>query len=460
MSALTLETIQQRKLDEYNGIAAQLAGMRDRQDNLTDAELSLVAVLRERKRKLGLELDDLKKERQHDAAVDALAQRISPAARTPYEQAARVYHAERTYRPDDAQRGAPTFLTDLFRGQVLHDPAANERLSRHGHEVEVDRPELLTRASTTGNVSGFVPPAYLTDLWAELARAGRPVANLCTRMPLPEAGMTVNIPRVTTGTSTGVQTAENASLATQDIDDTLLTVNVNTIAGYTDVSRQAIERGIGVEQLVLTDLASDYNSKLDAQVINGSGSSGQHLGLLNVSGTNLVTYTDASPTVPELWPKLADAVRQIVSQRYSGATGIVMTPLTWGWLLAATDTSGRPLIDASANGSGQNTMGTSATPQYNGAAGTVFGIPVWLSGNLPANLGAGTNETRIIAADFRDTVLFEDNGGAPVQLRFDAPLSSSLGVRLLAYGYSAFAGGRQPKAISVVGGTGLILPSL
>lgn len=460
MSSLTLDALYQRKLDEYNGIAAQLGGIRERQDSLTDAETSLVAVLRERKRKIGLELDALKAERERDAAVDKLAQQHVPAARSPYDGVARVHHAERTYRPDDAQRGAPGFLSDLYRGQVLHDPAANERLSRHGHEVEVDRPDLLTRAGTTGNVSGFVPPAYLTDLWAELARAGRPVANLCTRMPLPEAGMTVNVPRVTTGTTVGVQASENASLATQDIDDTLLTVNVNTIAGYTDVSRQAVERGIGVEQLVLTDLASDYNSKLDAQVISGSGSSGQHLGLLNVSGTNTVTYTDASPTVPELWPKLADAVRQIVSQRYTGATGIVMTPLTWGWLLAATDTSGRPLIDASANGSGHNTMGTSSAPQYEGAAGTIYGVPVYLSGNVPINLGSGTNETRIIAADFRDTVLFEDNGGAPVQLRFDAPLSSSLGVRLLAYGYSAFAGGRQPKAVSVIGGTGLILPSL
>ncbi len=460
MSALTLNMLHQRKLDEYNGIAAQLAGMRDRETSLTDAEVSLVAVLKERKRKLGLELDDLKLEREHDAAVDALAQQTVPAARSPYDVATRVYHAERTYRPDDAARGAPGFLSDLYRGQVLHDPGANERLSRHGHEVEVDRPELMSRASSTGSVSGFVPPMYLTELWAELARAGRPVANLCMKMPLPDVGMTVNIPRVTTGTSVAVQTAENAALATQDIDDTLLTVNVNTVAGYTDVSRQAVERGIGVEQLVLSDLAADYNAKLDTQVINGTGSSGQHLGILGVSGTTAVTYTDASPTVPELWPKLADMVRQIVSQRYTGATAVVMTPLAWGWLLAATDTAGRPLIDASANGSGQNTMGTSATPVYDGAAGTVFGVPVFLSGNIPANLGAGTNETRIIAADFRDLMLFEDNGGAPVQLRFDAPLSSTLGVRLLAYGYSAFAGGRQPKAISILGGTGLILPSL
>jgi hypothetical protein len=31
---------------------------------------------------------------------------------------------------------------------------------------------------------------------------------------------------------------------------------------------------------------------------------------------------------------------------------------------------------------------------------------------------------------------------------------------LVAYGYSAFAAGRQPKAISVLAGTGLITPAL
>lgn len=57
-------------------------------------------------------------------------------------------------------------------------------------------------------------------------------------------------------------------------------------------------------------------------------------------------------------------------------------------------------------------------------------------------------------------MLFEDESQAPAQLRFDEPLANTLTVRLVAYGYSAFAGGRQPKAISVVSGTGLIVPAL
>jgi HK97 family phage major capsid protein len=406
-------------------------------------------------------LNECKRLALEQAENDAAARDTKPTGvrrPTSYDGVARVGAEPRTYNRDDDRDGKPTFLKDLYASQVKRDPAAGERLARHGREIEVDNPGYAKRAVNTGAVSGFVPPQYMVELWAELARAGRPISNLCTRLPLPEIGMTVNVPRVTTGTTVAAQASENATVSNTDLDDTLLTVNVNTYAGYVDVSRQAIERGVIVEPLILGDLASDYNAKLDAAVVNGAGTSGTHLGILNVGSITTITYTDATPTVPELWPKMADMARQVVSQRFTGPTAICMTPLCWGWMLSVVDTTGRPLVDLL--GTGNNAAAVGGQPMYEGAAGRMFGVPVYLSGGIPANLGAGTNETRIIAADFRDLVLLEDESNAPAQLRFDEPLSNSLGVRLLAYGYSAAALGRQPKAISVVSGTGLILPSL
>lgn len=367
----------------------------------------------------------------------------------------RVGQEPRTYGDPRQNPSAPSFLRDLFAAQVRRDPAALGRLERHGREVEVDNPKWAARAANTGAVSGFTPPQYIADLFAEYARAGRPTANLCTPLPLPEVGMTVNIPRVTTGTIVGAQATENATVSNQDVDDTLLTVPVRTIAGYTDVSRQAVERTELVEQVIFADLAAAYSAELDRQIINGTGSSGEHLGLLGISGINAVTYTDASPTAGELWPKLVDAITRVQSVRFTGATGIVLHPKTWAMVLAGVDTTGRPLFNDAVVA--QNPMGVaSESPaQYGMPVGTILGIPVVVDGNVPINLGAGTNETRLIVADFRDIFLMEDTA-APVQLRFDEPLSSSLGVRLLAYGYSAFAGGRQPSAISAVAGTGMI----
>ena len=53
------------------------------------------------------------------------------------------------------------------------------------------------------------------------------------------------------------------------------------------------------------------------------------------------------------------------------------------------------------------------------------------------------------------------DGRAEVRQRVaEQPNAASLGVLYVVYSYSALAAGRQPKAISVVSGTRLILPAL
>lgn len=407
-------------------------------------------------------LKELLRQKAEDEYQLQLAREITPtgAQRPAYDSVARVGGEARTYRPDDDRAGRPSFLMDLARAQVYRDPSAAERLAQHTREMFTDRPELATnqRAIGTSAVVGLVPPQYLTDLYAELARAGRPVANACRRLPLPDKGMTVNISRVTTGTSAASQATQNSAVSETNADDTLLTVDVNTIAGQQTVSRQAVERGVLVEEVVMADLANAHNAELDRQVINGSGASGQHLGILGTSGIISVAYTDASPTVPELWPKLVDAVRQVAAQRFTRATHLVFNPLAWGWLLSEKDTTGRPLFSVGGSSGAFNTMGASDNAGYE-LSGEMLGADVIVSGNVPTNLGAGTNETRIIAADMRDAFLWED-AAAPLFIRAEQTNAASLGVTYVAYSYSAFTAGRQPKAVAVVSGTGLILPSL
>jgi hypothetical protein len=110
----------------------------------------------------------------------------------------------------------PAGRRDVYMSQVRNDPGAIERLARHGREVEADDPTFQSRAIGTSAVSGLVPPQYLTDLWAQLARAGRPVADLCTRLPLPPDGMSVNFSRITTGTTAAIQASEGASVSNTD----------------------------------------------------------------------------------------------------------------------------------------------------------------------------------------------------------------------------------------------------
>jgi HK97 family phage major capsid protein len=363
----------------------------------------------------------------------------------------------RTYQPaQDSGRG-PSFLRDLFNAQVRNDPEALSRLNRHGDEQRVEAPDLVERAVSTGGVAAFTPPAYLVSQWAELSRAGRPIANLCNRsIPLPATGMKVTIPRVTTGTEIEVQAAQGDTLGNQDLDDTALEIPVVSAGGYVDVTWQSLDRGELVQEVVLADLAADYATKLDQQVIYGTGLSGQALGLLGTSGIGAVTYTATTPSLVEMYPKVAELVGKIAGTRFTGATAIAMTPDLWYWMRGVLAEDNRPAIPDSDVGP-VNAFGVGGSLEYVETAGKLF-APVVLDGNIPKNLGTGTNETAIIAADWRDVMLLEENGGLPVQMRFDAPLAHQATARLVAWGYFAFTAGRQPSAVAKLTGTGLIRP--
>ena len=77
------------------------------------------------------------------------------------------------------------------------------------------------------------------------------------------------------------------------------TAAVATIGGVQTVSLQLVEQSpINLDELVLGALADDYAQRIDLFVINNNATNKR--GLLNVSGVNAVTYTDATPTVPEV----------------------------------------------------------------------------------------------------------------------------------------------------------------
>ena len=342
-----------------------------------------------------------------------------------------------------------SFFRDVFASQHRHDPAAQARIARHTAEMEVEY-----RDAGTGAFAGLVVPQYLTGLAADLARAGRPTANVCNRLPLPSAGMTINVSRVTTGSSTAIQATENSAVSETDLDDTLLTVNVRTVAGQQDVSRQALERGTGIDALIMGDLAASYAATLDSGIISGAGTSGTHLGILNTTGINSVTYTAATATIAGLWPKIIKAIGDVNENRYLPADVVIMHPRRLAWIQAQVDGNSRPIFVPTAN-MPQNAMGIGEVAGYGAVVGQIAGVDVVTDANIPTNLGSGTDEDRIIVARRADLILWEQGDGAPQLLRMDQTIGGSLTVKVVTYGYTGFTAGRYPTAVSVIAGTGL-----
>ena len=344
------------------------------------------------------------------------------------------------------------FFSDLYASQFHHDPSAQGRIARHSSEMDVEH-----RDGTTANYAGLVVPQYLVNLAAELARAGRPFANLCTAMPLGASGMTLNISRVTTGSTAAVQATENSAVSEQDIDDTLLTIDVRTIAGQQDISRQALDRGEGIDALIMADLSSAIATPLDEGCIYGDGTSGALLGLNNITGKNDVTFTSGSPTVALFYPKLMDAIQQINSNRYAGPDLIIMHPRRAAWLAAGVDGNDRPIVLPQTNVP-QNAMGHGPVAGYGLNGLQIAGIPVVADANISTTGGASNTEDSVFVVRRADMLLFE-SAGAPQMVRMDQTLGGQLTVKMVAFQYAAAVFGRYPAAISKVSGTGLIAPS-
>ena len=417
--------------------------------DLTEDESAKVDTLVEESRSLDSKIEKLTAQASADAKAAEARSSVAEVA-MPKVGGAKVTREARTYAPESEA----SFVKDAFSAKFNNDYAAQERLARHTREEEIER-----RSVGTGNFAGLVIPQYLVDLAAPLARAGRPTADFATnKMALPPAGMTLNISRMTTGTSTAVQAAENDAVSNTNADDTLLTVNVRTIAGQQDISKQAIERGTGIDQFIIQDLIRGWHTTLDNQILNGDGTGGSMLGINATPGINDVTYTDATPSVADLYPKLADAYQKIQTSVYQNPTHWIMHPRRLAFLLAGVDGSQRPLVLPALNGP-MNAVATGAGQAYYGNSGyTLMGLPIIADANVRTDAGASGTEDRIYCVNANEMHLWEQ-AGSPFALNFDATGAGSLTIKSVVYGYGAFTAGRYPGAVSIISGTGLVAPT-
>lgn len=394
------------------------------------------------------------KAEEMERAEQAKQVRDTPAnARKPaYDRVARVGTEERTYRKDQDPLGKG-FLMDICRQFSHQDVEAGGRLARHMQEERIERAEYLQRAVGTGAFTGLTVPQYLTDMYAPATAALRPFADVCNRHPLPEDGMSVNISRITTSSSAAIQSSENSAVSETNMDDTLLTVNVQTSAGQQTVSRQAIDRGTGIEDVTMQDLFNRVATNLDNTLINQATN-----GLTNVAQAN--TYTDASPSGAELYPKILAGAAGVEANLLAMGrpTHAVMHSRRWYWL-SSQMSSTWPIINWA--GLPVQAAGTadSSSMYASGPRGVLpSGLQVIVDNNIPTNLGAGTDEDEVYVVPNSECHLWEDEN-APMFIRAEQAAAASLGVLLVAYSYFAYTFARYTNGMQKVSGTGLVTPT-
>ena len=277
--------------------------------------------------------------------------------------------------------------------------------------------------------ASFLPggsvPAFVGMEFATALRTRAVLPGVIRVEPLPESGLKVETPRIATATSAAIQASEASAASETDLDSDTVTSPVVTIAAQQDMSDQLFERSSGgtMDIYLATELGEALAAVLDAQIISGSGSSGQLRGILNVSGVTAVTKTNGSPTAVTNYAAIGDLVKQ-ASDAYGGMVDtLVMAPRRLAFI--------------------KSKLGY--VPEW-------LGLRAVASSAVPTNLGASTNEDRIIALPGQEIILHVDPPSFGV---FPDVLSGTMETRYQARLYAALLAGRKPAAIGVMSGTEL-----
>jgi hypothetical protein len=185
-------------------------------------------------------------------------------------------------------------------------PGASRRSGLLELRASAERRDL-TRTDGAGGY--FVPPLHLIDEYAAgrapAARSSRPAArSRCPAAPTPSTcRRSPPAPRPPSRRPTTPRSPKT------DLTDALITVPVRTIAGQQDMAMQLLDqspspstRSSSPTSSPTTSSAARTRPSTAPAPRPGQGHPRRR------SGGNAITYTDASPTVPELYPKIADAL--------------------------------------------------------------------------------------------------------------------------------------------------------
>lgn len=230
-----------------------------------------------------------------------------------------------------------------------------------------------------------------------------------------------------------------------------ITANVFTAAGLAVVSNQLLQdANPSVDALAIADITKRLVALEETAFLNGTGT-GQPLGILNTPGIGATTATDATGTaVATALDAVLDAIAA-VETNHGAPSAILMHPRTWTAILKYKPASGAYLIAPNVP-FGQTDVQSPRTVAR-GPVRELWGYPVVLSNRIPTNLGAGTNESRIIVGDFREALIL-DRMGMTVDESAHFLFTTNQTVFRVEERVG-FTAARTPLAFNVVGGTAL-----
>jgi hypothetical protein len=332
-----------------------------------------------------------------------------------------------TYEPASPH----SYFQDMAQAEFRGDAFAQARLERHRAELAV---EMRTTTSTAGSGGDLDAPIHLQELFRTSTRGNRPLADLCNPLPLPRGTNKITVPRLTSSSIASTETAiqvDGGTVNSTDPGTSTMSAPVVTIAGSLTLSQQLLDQAPqpGADYIIALELKRDYDSRLESQLLTGSGSSGQLKGLANLTlPTNNTIAAPGTPSLTNVWAAIGQAAAGIGNNRGKAAEAILMTARRYFWLAANVDPSQAWTPDSG----GYHSSSLDPRDYEGNLYGPVLGLPTYIDGSIPA----GSTADPIWVVRPSDMILFESE--PMVQTAVDTSTSGSLGVRVTFHAYAAF----------------------
>ena len=267
-------------------------------------------------------------------------------------------------------------------------------------------------ADSTSTNPAFNPTQYLTNMFVSNTNFARPAVDACGRAALPNSGMTLSIPSLLTPTDaapTVASTAESAAPSNTGMTSEYLTYNVTKYAGQQTISLELIERSdpVFMDQLMI-QLERAYLKATDAAVIAALIAGGTAATATAATSAGLISYLST------------EAAAAYAGTSYF-AKNVVIGTGTWAAAMGYTDSTGRPIYNASQPWNAAGDVKTSSIK------GNLLGLDVYTDVNAVATNGAD-NSAFVIAPEA--VTIFD----SPTAM-FSVNVVCSMSVNLAIYGY-------------------------
>ena len=276
--------------------------------------------------------------------------------------------------------------------------------------------EYVRAAADTTDNAGLVPTRQLTTVINGLANNTRSAIDAITTGVLPDAGMSFEIPKITT-LPTVAETAEAGTPSNTDQASSFVTVSVKKYAGQQQFSVELFDRSspLFITEL-MNNMAAQYAKATDLAVYTALAAGA------TADATTLTTY----PTAAELLGFVSRGAASVYTNTQGFARNILANTSQWANLMTLND-SGRPIYMAAQP---QNAGGE---VRVDSIRGNVAGLDLYVSANVPTDNNTDKDDSMLII----NPTSYTWYESPTYQLRADVIASGEILVAM--YGYGAIA---------------------